>query len=446
MSKNKTEILNSIIDYAKTAGAHGADVILHNSASLSFKAENKKLEEYKVSSSQVTSVRVIKNNRSGISYSESLGHDSLKYMVNQALANASYAKENPHEKITIKEPKDIICTMDEETENLSMEDKINFSLALEEDLLNKGKEVKSCPYNGFTETHYSKYILNSEGSFAQHKENNYACYTTALLEQNNNNSTYGDGASARQFQFLNKEEIINNTYNTAKDLLTATPVSTGKYSVIFNAKTFPNLFFAFSSMLSAQTAIDNINPFKDKVGKSIASNTLSITDKPLYRKGMGYSTFDDEGAPREKVEIIKNGKLISFLHNTATASKLGVANTYSAYRNAKSTLDVASSNLVINKGSNTDQELYDGTVLEIIQLDGLHSGVNFISGDFSCGALGYLWKNGEKIQSVKGVTVSGNFYEMLNNIELLGEEVKSNTRKNFFSPLIRFANLTIAGN
>ncbi|MEC7183654.1 MAG: metallopeptidase TldD-related protein, partial [Bdellovibrionota bacterium] len=66
-------------------------------------------------------------------------------------------------------------------------------------------------------------------------------------------------------------------------------------------------------------------------------------------------------------------------------------------------------------------------------------------GDFSFGASGYLCENGVVIEAVKGITVSGNFYQHLMEIGLIGNEMKSNAYGTFFSPEIRFSNLSVAG-
>lgn len=446
MKNDQKIILSKILDYAKIAGAQGSETMLKTSSSTSFKSQNKKLEEYKVSSSQIVSVRIIKDQHSGISYSEDLTESSLKYMVDQAIANASYTEKNIYEEINIKNTGNTECIVDEKEESISLQEKIDFSLSLESDLLKKGPEVASSPYNGLHQGNYSKYLLNSQGTYVQHHEKNYVCYSCALLKDKTNSSMYGDVDHARQFKLLNKEKIINNIYKTAKDFLTASPIKTGNYSVIFNTESLADLFATFTEIFSAKAVIENRNPFKNKLNQLVGAETLTITDNPLYRKAMAYSLFDDEGAPRQEVNLIKNGKLTSFLHNTSTAKKLKLPNTYSASRSPKNSLNVDCSNLFIKTGLTPSKELYKGKVLEVISLDGLHSGVNFITGDFSCGASGYLWNNGGKIQTVKGVTVSGNFYEMLKNIELLGSELENNPSKTFFAPLIRFSQLTVAGN
>ena len=66
----------------------------------------------------------------------------------------------------------------------------------------------------------------------------------------------------------------------------------------------------------------------------------------------------------------------------------------------------------------------DGMI--ITDVSGLHAGANAVTGDFSLMAKGYLVEGGKQGRAVKGITVSGNFYELLKNIEEPGCDVYRN--------------------
>ena len=71
---------SQILDLVKAAGASG-DLIVDQGQSLSLKARDGALEEYKVSSSQILGLRVIKDGRVGTAYSEATDTDALKSLV-----------------------------------------------------------------------------------------------------------------------------------------------------------------------------------------------------------------------------------------------------------------------------------------------------------------------------------------------------------------------------
>ena len=99
----------------------------------------------------------------------------------------------------------------------------------------------------------------------------------------------------------------------------------------------------------------------------------------------------------------------------------------------------------IAKGSEDQSTLRSGEYLELTDLSGLHSGANAIFGNFSFGASGYMCRDGELIQAVRGITVAGNFYEMLNKISMIGDEQYWDEGRSALMPGIRFSDLAISG-
>ena len=118
---------------------------------------------------------------------------------------------------------------------------------------------------------------------------------------------------------------------------------------------------------------------------------------------------------------------------------------WGASRGPRSTLGVNLHQVEIAKGSADLTTLHSGEYLELTDLTGLHSGANAISGNFSFGASGYLCRDGERIQAVRGITVAGNFYEMLNKIAMIGNRQHWNEGRSALMPSIRFADVAISG-
>ena len=131
MSNTNHEILESVISIAKSRSVD-ADVILTQEEQLGLKADRGDLSEYKVTSSRCVGVRIVQGDQVGTSYSESVEQSSLETMVQTAIENSVYAKENPHEKICAE--KQEITDWTSKTcleDNASIEDKVALALALE---------------------------------------------------------------------------------------------------------------------------------------------------------------------------------------------------------------------------------------------------------------------------------------------------------------------------
>jgi len=435
---------NQVIDLVKAAGASG-DLIIDQGESLSLKASDGELEEYKVSSSQIFGLRVIKDGKVGTAYSEAADSDALSSLVEQALTNASFTAIEVHENIlsnevTLKTDDLVLCPAEE----VSIDEKVSFALRMESDLAAKDK-VKNVPYNGVQDNTTQRHIFSSAGLNAYSKSRMCAAYAYALIEQGDKNAMEGIGQAARLFTALDANDIVEKAYTHTLNILDGSPVPSGHYDVIFDEEVQASLFGVFTLMFSGKSAKDGVNPMREKLGDSIADARLNLTDQPLSTEGFGYQLFDAEGTATQSTPLIVNGTLNTLIHNSATASFFDMQTTGHAARGPKSTMGVGLHQLEISAGSASQTDLFSGKYLLLTDLTGMHSGANAISGDFSFGASGFLYEDGQLRQPVRGVTVAANFYEMLNKIALIGDKQFWNWEKSALMPHLRFTNLAISG-
>ncbi|MGF1726190.1 TldD/PmbA family protein [Photobacterium nomapromontoriensis] len=436
--------IDQVLDRVKAAGAE-ADVIASGSHNFSLKANAGELDEYKVTSGQVIGVRIVKDSCIATSYSESLEPASLDMMVNQALTNATFTKEDEHQQIRCANST-LITNQPEiyQTDTASVDDKIALALALESGVIAK-PYASSAPYNGFGESDSQIILANTLGTRCYHQERSTYCYAYTLFEKDGKQSMHGGMSSGRRFDQLDADYCVNYGYGMAEALIDGAPIVTGSYSVIFDLSCLSNLFGAFGMCLSGQAAMKGINPWRDQINQSVASPLLTVSDTAYIEGGSAIKAFDSEGyATRDNI-LIGEGQLQSLLHNSHTASFFGIENTANGSRSAKGGLGVSSRHTVIALGTSSEAEITAGEYLELVDLQGVHSGADAVSGDFSFGASGFLCRDGKRIQPIRGITVAGNFYQMIKAIDAVGDNLQHDHSRDFFAPMIRFNKLSIAG-
>jgi len=209
-------------------------------------------------------------------------------------------------------------------------------------------------------------------------------------------------------------------------MLTAAPVPSGNYRAIIHAKCMPDLLGVFSGVFSAEAAQKGMSLLMGKEGEMIASEVVTLMDDPLLPGGLESAPFDAEGVATRTKAVIENGKLTTLLHNLKTAKKAGVKTTGNAAKAGYAgAVNVSPSNFYIKPGEKTLEEMMQdmGDGLVITEVSGLHSGANPISGDFSLIAQGYTVKDGKKDAAVEQITVAGNFYQLLKNIRVVGNDL-----------------------
>jgi PmbA protein len=440
------KLTSFILDQAKQKGAQQAEVIYQNGRSLSIKAEGGQLGEYKVSSSEVFGVRLFHENKVAISYSEERNPESLKAMIDQAWQTLPYLEVEPTEILTCS-TQCVSPKLSADSSNEShIEQKIQKALELESSMLKEDKRISSVPYSGLSESEGMKVIRNSLGGLGIESYQSASTYTSALMKEGDKNAMYYTSRVARNFKELSFDDFNAECVQKTSLLLDGKSIPSGSYEVIFSPDLQSTFIQTFFRIFSAKALIEGVNPMKGKLGEMIAHPELTLVDSPQASFALNPQYFDDEGFKTQDLVLIGSGQYLGLLQNSSTAKKLNMPHSANASRTPKSALGISSSYLEIKGGSTSDKSIQEqGEVLEIFDMQGLHSGANATSGLFSFAASGRLWKNGEMIQAVRSITISGNFYQALKDIVAIGDKSYLNSSKSFQAPIIRFGGLHVAG-
>lgn len=305
------QAIDYVLDRVKAQDA-AADVIANRSNNFSLKANQGELDEYKVTSGQVIGVRVVKDQRTATSYSESLDLASLDLMVDNALTNAQYSQQDPHQKISCIDSR--LATTEPEiyqTETATVDEKIALALSLEQGVVSK-PNATSAPYNGFAESDSHIILANTQGTLCNHSERSTYCYAYTLYEKDGKQAMHGGMSSGRVFNQLDPNYCINHGYEMAQALLDGAPIASKHYSVIFTLSALSSLFSAFGMCMSGQAAMKGINPWRDALDTLVANPLLTITDTAYINGGFSIKAFDSEGFATHDTLLVGDGKLRSY--------------------------------------------------------------------------------------------------------------------------------------
>ena len=157
----------------------------------------------------------------------------------------------------------------------------------------------------------------------------------------------------------------------------------------------------------------------------------------------GTSPFDDEGVASRRTPVIVNGELKSYLLNTYTARKLGLATTGSASRGIAGNTSVGHGNFYVEKGKLSPEEIIASVNKGLYVTELMGFGVNIVTGDYSRGAAGLWIENGELAYPVSEVTIAGSLLDMLANIEAIGSDLEF--RGSTASPTLLIGEMILSG-
>jgi PmbA protein len=84
--------------------------------------------------------------------------------------------------------------------------------------------------------------------------------------------------------------------------------------------------------------------------------------------------------------------------------------------------------------------------LLITELQGMHAGANAVSGDFSLSAKGFMVEAGKISKPVEQITVAGNFFALLKDVEAIGNDVFTDISSYVLEmPSMLIGSLSVAG-
>ncbi len=293
-------------------------------------------------------------------------------------------------------------------------------------------------------------MYNSKG-LDLHWENNMAALMSMAVVSNGQEMANSYEIQLGTMDSISTEKLAAKAAQEAKQQLGGDVAPTGQYPVVFDPKAMMSLLGVFSTVFSSETAQKGLSQLAGREGEMIASSCVTLVDDPFHPQSPVHRSFDGEGCPTSKKNIIENGKLCTLLYNMKTAHQAGCSTTGNASKASyDSPVGIKPFTLYLENGSISEQALLQqaGNGVYITSLDGLHAGANPISGDFSLQSAGFMIENGEKTKYVKSFTVAGNFYTMLQNIRAVADNCRlpfAIGSTNFGSPSVLVDGLSVAG-
>lgn len=443
------DLLNKLIEKGQEK-MDEVEAFLVKNKQLDIEIYKGEIDKYSLAESGGLSFRGSSQGKMGYSYTERLEESALDSLVDEALENSKYIEGSDDEIIfSGSESYEEINHYDDSLNQVPTQDKINFLINLEKEAYSLDERVFAVNACAYQEFEGERYLVNSKGLDLHDKSNGGAAYISVVVKDNEDTKT---GISYRifyDFSSLDFKEIAKEAVDRAISMLGASNIKSGNYPIIIENTTFANLLSAFTPIFSSDNVQKGLSLLKGKLGEEIASPLLTIVDDPFLKGGFASRNFDDEGTASTFKTIVDNGKLVSFAYNWKTANREGVASTGHASRSYKGPISIAPTNLyVVNGDLDLDEmmALADKGLL-INNLEGLHSGLNPVSGDFSLSASGYEIKDGKKARPVNQITIAGNLYEVFKNIVAVGNDLKFGLPSNGYigSPSILVKSLAVSG-
>ncbi len=278
----------------------------------------------------------------------------------------------------------------------------------------------------YSDAHKKKYFANSDGTYTE-QDRMYVRTGGVVIARDNGEVQQGRTSRASTSDFNIVRGLHGEFEKAAKSavsLLDAEPAKSGEFTVVLDP-TIASVFIheAFGHLSEADHVYENPK-LRDLLvlGDEIASPILTVADSAAEASLSGSYEYDDEGTPSRKNYLIQEGRLVGRLHSRETAGNMDEPPTGNAraitYRFPPI---VRMTNTSIEAGDTTFDDLLGDVA------DGVYV-VNWLGGQtamemFTFRAMeAYAIRNGRLAEPLRGVTLTGNVFETLKNIDAVADD------------------------
>jgi PmbA protein len=395
-------------------------------------------------------IRVIRDERLGYAWAADPTEDEVRAAVSAARENAALAEPDPSNVLpdaAVVEP--IPELYRPESAAIPADDKVRTALDLERYSVSRDPRVTKVDLAQVGDEVSRVAIASTTGVDLTYERTDAWVVAVTLAVEGDDTQTGFSFTIARGLDLLAWEPIADEAVDRAVQMLGAAKPETAKVPVILDPFAASSFLGVLAGALNADNVLKGRSLFADMVGEEVGAPAFTLIDDGRRADGPGACPFDGEGVPSGRTELFRGGVLNGFLHSTYTARRAGSGqrSTGNAKRGGyKSAPGVGTSNFFVDAGDRSVDALRTdaaGGVL-IMDVSGVHSGANPISGEFSVGATGRRIDAGGALgEPLREMTIASTLPEMLQSVRAVGSDLR------FFSsvgtPSILIGEMTLAG-
>ncbi len=305
-------------------------------------------------------------------------------------------------------------------------------------------------------------VANSEGLWKEDTRVRSRLGISSIASKNGEMQSgfFGPGASKGYefFENLDIDHYAKEASRIAVTMVNAKYCPSGRMPVIID-NGFGGVIFheACGHGLEASSVAKGLSVFAGKMGQQIASPIVTAIDDGSIPNAWGSFNIDDEGTQSCRNVLIENGILKGYMIDKLNARRMNMDITGSSRRQSyRFSPTSRMSNTFIDNGKSTPEEIFANTEKGLYAKNMGGGSVNPSTGEFNFAVMeGYIIEKGKIKEPVRGATLIGKGTEVLNKIDMVGNNllqsqgmcgsVSGSIPANVGQPMIRVSQLTVGG-
>lgn len=430
-----------LVEAARKAGADSCDAVAVTGVSLAVDVREGKVEETERAEGDDVTLRVFVGKRTAAVSANQL--DDPGTLAERAVAMARVAPEDPYagladEHLLVKNMPGL-----ELLDSREMTADALAGIALEAETA--GLEVAGVSKSGGAGASWrlaGVVLATSHGFEGSYMTSRYGMSMTAVAGEGTSMERDYDFDSRTYFEDLDAPaEIGRRAGERAVRRLNPQKLSTRTTNVIYESRAARSILGHLTGAINGASIARKTSFLKDRMGEAIFAPGIQIVDDPFKRRGGATRPFDGEGTAASVLHMIEDGILQHWFLDGASARELGLDPNGRAHRSGSGTSPGAT-NITLMPGELSLDTLMAEAGSGLLVSDLIGHGVNGITGDYSRGAAGFWFENGEIVEPVSEITIAGNLNDMFRRL-VPGSDLDN--RYSAATPSVMIEGMALAG-
>jgi PmbA protein len=444
-----SQLASDLLAKAKRGGATEADIIIADGETFSVQVRLGAVDRLTKAREKHLGLRVFVGKRSASTSTSDFSADSLDQLVAETCTLAKAVVEDqvsglPAADQMAGERPDLDLY---DSIRLDTEQQIELAKRVEAAAMSTDERVTNSEGGDFDSSSGRVVLGNSHGFLGEYQSSSFSMSVSPVATDPETGAMQRDSwyAVQRKFAKLDTPEAVGlEAARRTIRKLGARKVATQRVPVIFDSETAGSLMGNLCSAVSGYSLYKGASFLAGQLDKPLAPVYVTVYDDGRVVGGLGSRPFDGEGLPTRKTTVVERGVLKSYLLDTYSGRKLGLASTGNASRSVGENPSVGPTNFYLAPGTKTSQDIIKTVKQGLYVTDLIGFGINMVTGDYSRGASGFWIEGGELAYPVEEITIASNLKEMFAGIEMIGDDLVFRGR--IASPTVKIAEMMVAGN
>jgi len=450
---DRAELLQHALGCAQRAGAAQVDTVLVTGDGFEARVRDEEIDFVSQARGRTLGIRALVAGKTGfqqaVTSTSDLSPDAVERMAEETVELASATAEDP----TAGLPEGGFCTdhvglelalLDAADRNVSVEARIDDARRAEAAAKSQSTEMTHSEGSQVGTNFARVFYANSAGFEGSYASASHSLFSEPIARRGDEMQRDYWMTVGRKLADLEEPDAVGRcAAQRALRRLGARSIPTCEVPVIFDPLTAPSLLGHIAGCLSGYAIYRKSSFLAGRLGEKIASDLVTVIDDGRLPGGLGSKPFDGEGLPTRRNLLLSGGVIESYLLDTYSGRKLGMASTGNAARGASSAPGAGATNLWLEPGGVSQAEMIAGVERGLLVTELIGMGFNAVTGDYSRGAAGLWIENGEITYPVQEITIASNLSDMLSAIDAVGSDLLWLGRT--ASPSVRIAKMTVAG-